>query len=134
MRDELEVAERLLEMGANVNSENTHGCTPLFYAMTDECAHLLISWDADVSHLDHARETPLVRAACLRPPDITETLLWAGAERDALSTHQVTALYNACDCASYDVARLLLNYVDTVRGEPAKVSAAFSPLGSSIAS
>ena len=51
-------------------------------------------------------------------------LLFAGAKRDAVLNHGVTALHHACDTRSYEVAMLLLSYVDTARGKPPKVSMA----------
>ena len=51
-------------------------------------------------------------------------LLFAGAKRDVVLNHGVTALHHACDTRSYEVAMLLLSYVDTARGKPPKVSMA----------
>ena len=57
---------------------------------------------------------------------VVKGLLFAGAKRDVVLNHGVTALHHACDTRSYEVAMLLLSYVDTARGKPPKVSMARS--------
>ena len=63
--DNPEVTEFLLESGAKVNAVDTDGCTPLFYAITNErleCTKVLLAAGATVNHRRGGGRTLLDRA------------------------------------------------------------------------
>jgi ankyrin repeat protein len=58
----LDVAKRLVELGANINSKNTKGWTPLHRAIIDghsEFAKYLVEKGADIDLQNSAGDSPL---------------------------------------------------------------------------
>jgi Ankyrin repeats (3 copies) len=102
------VAARLIEKGLSVNTEDSNMCTPLHVAMYAECVVLLLSYGADIEACDDAYNTPLMKAASHKEPDIARILIAGGALLDCTNNYGTTALYEACDCARIPTAMLLL--------------------------
>lgn len=73
----------LLSYGADIDREDDHGNTPLFYAIkqsTKQKVKLLLERGADMNHKNKEKITPLFYARKLKKSDIAELLLKAGAE------------------------------------------------------
>jgi ankyrin repeat protein len=56
---QLEVIDLLLQYGAEVGIESIHGTTPVFHCMTREIAERLVEKGADINHRDKRNSTPL---------------------------------------------------------------------------
>ena len=76
----LVIIQALLDAGANPNSANFHGRTPLVYA--------IINTDCPIS--------------------VTEALLDGGADPETRSTSGLTSLHWCCICTRFDVVQLLI--------------------------
>jgi len=69
-----EVAELLIEKGADVNAKNNDGETPLHLTTNKEIAELLIAKGADVNAKDRVGKTPLDRASDNEKPETAALL------------------------------------------------------------
>lgn len=98
----IEVAEALIQAGANVNHSNNVGQSPLMYAGYHDMTETLLRLGADANHVSQANETALVKAAEDNKTDILQVLLEHGVG------HMDVALHGACAAGSYDAAQLLL--------------------------
>ena len=102
--------ERLLAEGANVNSKNSRGETPLHKAVSAEVAEVLISAGADVEAIeDHENFTPLRQASANGALDIVKVLISHGAKVDAVDKYGSTALHWAVAFGNRAVAEVLLS-------------------------
>jgi len=103
-----DVAKVLILQGADANSEDAEGKTPLFYfglteRDTDNCAvdfksmgEFLIDHGADIDHRDHKGNTPL--HATIENSKIAELLISKGADVNAKNNDGITPLH----VAAYD--------------------------------
>jgi hypothetical protein len=82
-RGDLAAVEALLAKGADVNALALAKQTPLHLAVTKEIAQLLISKGAQIETRDRWGRTPLFWAAGTGRKDVVEALLAAGAQADA---------------------------------------------------
>ena len=112
----LKVAQKLLELHAEVNSCTDHKNTPLqlasFYGHTD-LVRLLLNHNADVCPKDNDGDTALHEAAGHGHPDITQMLLDRGAEVNSRNNVGLTPLHRAArqqTARTSDVVRLLLDH------------------------
>ncbi len=95
------IAQLLIDNGANINSVNDEGITPLHIVNSLEMAELLIKNGADIDAIDNEGCSPLIRLA-MEPSDylvdfdyiaeIMEHLLKLGAKPDFKNTFGDTAL------------------------------------------
>lgn len=112
-RDDWDMAQLLLEAGANVSVKTRlGGMTPLFMAAKSGNAtivELLIEAGADANSVNiETGTTPLMLAAASGSVDAVKTLLDAGAELDATDVNQgQTALIFAAAPGRVDVIKLL---------------------------
>jgi ankyrin repeat protein len=93
----LEVARKLVELGASVNQTDGSGITPIGRAVLGnqvEMARFLIERGAEVNHTDKLGMTPLLYAASIDFGDsaMVEVLLQAGAKREARNKEGLTAI------------------------------------------
>ena len=108
-----EIAELLIAKGADVNTKNIIGMTPLHYtaaAGQREVAELLLTKGADAnSQNPPTLETPLYSAADAGQREVAELLLAKGADVDAKTFDSFTPLHAAAQNGHKDVVELLLD-------------------------
>ena len=108
----INLARRLLEMGADVNSEDERSCTPLHiaaYHAGSEMMILLLENQAKIEAVDDAGCTPLDAAMIgRRPQEIIAYLVNARADIDAQNANLESALRLAISDNLQAVAPLLL--------------------------
>jgi ankyrin repeat protein len=93
----VEVARKLVELGADVSQVDGGGLNPVARAVLGnqvEMARFLIEKGADVNHADKAGMTPLLYAASIDFGDsaMIDLLVQSGARRDARTKEGLTAL------------------------------------------
>lgn len=106
-----EMISVLLSAGANPNSANSHGRTPLMnlnQEATVEVVHDLISAGAKVNERDETGDTALLNAAAHCNIAVVKELIAAGARADAKDEAGNTALMTAAVNEDPQVIRLLL--------------------------
>lgn len=89
----LELANELLERGADVNAKNDIGYTALHFAAQEghaAVAKLLLAKGAEVDALDVNGNTPLSNAVYNEKLDLVRLLLDAGADADLQNEHGVS--------------------------------------------
>ena len=102
----------LLEAGAPINTPDSLGTPPLFYAISygnPNMVALLLDWSADVNLRNPSRETPLMVAARLGRADIAEQLLLYGANPNARNAAGWTALFLSAARGHLEVTQALID-------------------------
>lgn len=92
-QDDLDGAQFLIDKGADVNSEDRSGRTPLFSRPSLQGAALLIRHGADVNHRDDQRWTVLHVCAFGSNPPMVDFLVKMGARVSATTTEGETPLH-----------------------------------------
>ncbi|MDQ5940523.1 MAG: hypothetical protein QG632_249, partial [Candidatus Dependentiae bacterium] len=111
IRRHTEIAELLLQLGANVNAANSSGDTPLTLAAFmghTEIAELLLQLGANVNAANDRGKTPLTFAASRGHTEIAERLLHHGADVNAANSRGDTPLIMAAINGQKDIVQLLL--------------------------
>ena len=110
---DLEVVQKLIEYGADINAEDLHGCTPLHTASEGpgpkggSVHRLLLEHGAEVNARRKDGSTPLHRASLIGLPEVVRLLLEHGADVKAEDNSGRTALQ---ECRKEGVMNLLLEY------------------------
>ncbi|MCL2673365.1 MAG: ankyrin repeat domain-containing protein [Alphaproteobacteria bacterium] len=89
------VMSALIKMGADVNTRNRQGETPLMHAGTLEMMNILIQAKADVNAKDETGRTPLIFASYAGTPEMITALVKAGADVNATNEIGQTPLMSA---------------------------------------
>ncbi|MFA5077210.1 MAG: ankyrin repeat domain-containing protein [Candidatus Micrarchaeia archaeon] len=106
-----EAIEVLLGQGADVNSKDKKGRTPLMLVLgegKDQLVQAMIKLDANVNARDKNRDTPLVHAAQDADARVVKTLLEAGAKPNARNKSRQTALMWASFFGCEETVKALL--------------------------
>ena len=112
----LKVAQRLLELNAEVNSRGGHNSTPLLLASENghpDVVRLLLNYNADVCPQDNDGDTALHEAAGCGHLEITRMLLERGAEVNCQNNDGNTPLLRAAgdgNGGNSEIVRLLLDH------------------------
>jgi ankyrin repeat protein len=107
----------LILKGADVNSEDTNGMTPLHMASQKghhDVAEFLIENGAKVNNKDHFGSTPLFRASMWGHLKVVELLLSKGADVNAKDTDDASPLTMASKGGHTEVVKLLLTNGATI--------------------
>ncbi|WYZ35989.1 hypothetical protein EsH8_X_000636 [Colletotrichum jinshuiense] len=111
-RGNLEVAQMLLEVGANVNITGHRGQTPLYTAAKIghlEVVKLLLDRGADITVTNNYGWTPINTAANNGHLEVVKLLLNKGADITVADDDGWTPLQAAADSGHLEVVKLLLN-------------------------
>lgn len=109
--DYVEVAQLLLEHGADVRAVNDEGVTPLHLASTAEMASLFLDNGAEIDALTHDGITPLNLAASeYRSVDLIQELLRRGANPNILNKYGKTAFAVAQERNALEILGVLNRY------------------------
>jgi ankyrin repeat protein len=106
-------AERMILMGAEVDSETSEGVSPLIYAVLNnhnKTVLTLLRLNADVNKTTVRRETPLMIAVKNNNFEIAETLIRYGADVNYQGTYGAASLHFASVYGYLQIADLLLYY------------------------
>jgi len=121
--DDVELATKLIEAGADPRARNRYGVTPLYLAAVNGSAtmiRLLLDAGADPNEIGNDGETVLMTAARTGAVDAARVLLERGAEVDAREAwHGQTALMWAAAQGHPDMIRLLVEHGADVNGRSA---------------
>ncbi len=115
---DMPMAKLLVEKGANINSEDKDGMTPLYYAIlrkSEEMCDFLLSHGADLEHTECQLRTPLYWTSSLGELDMLEYLIKKGANVNAPSKLGRSALSKACWNGQVNILERLLKCKDVRR-------------------
>jgi hypothetical protein len=109
---DLNEAQRLIDTGADINSKDSEGCTPLANACqvgNTRLVTFLIEKGADIETKDDSGKTPLIQAS--RGPghaEIAKLLIEKGADIEAKDDSEKTPLGQACPFGLSEIVQLLI--------------------------
>ena len=109
LTDSPDVLKLLIKKGADPNTENNHGFTPLHFAIgkgNTRAARVLIENNADANAADRDGTTPLHLA---HEPAAAQLLIEGGADVNAKDNTGGTPLHRAASCGRLEVAKLLID-------------------------
>ncbi|CAD6195177.1 unnamed protein product [Caenorhabditis auriculariae] len=112
-KGDLDKVTELLESGADVDSKDFVGATPIYWASEKghlEVVRLLLDHEADVEIANKDGWTPLLSASFYGKEEIVTTLLRHGADPNAQNGRGFTALQLAAFRNHPGIARILLEY------------------------
>jgi len=121
-----DIAEFLIQRGADVNAKDSYGCTPLYYAINyiddSDFVNLLIARGADVNAKQREGETLLQSAAKRVKTEVIKLLLEAGADIDVKNDRDQTALHTLLDIRSSLLYRLSKDILELLLAKGADVN------------
>lgn len=105
--------ERLIKMGADVNTETNEGASPLVFAVSNnraEAVKTLLKQKVVVDKITQSYETPLLIAVKNANFEIAEALIRSGANVDYQDRYGASPLHYASIYGYIDIVDLLLYY------------------------
>ena len=111
LRGDFNSIQFLISVGADVNTRNLRGDTPLFdaaYAGSTTAVRLLLEADAEINSMNNFGQTPLIRASRKGHVDIVQLLLSEGADPNLCGDDEWPPLMKAVQYGYIDVAQVLL--------------------------
>jgi ankyrin repeat protein len=105
--------ERLVAIGANINSFTAEGATPVIFAVSNnklDAVKTLLKFDPYLDNVTSNYETPLLIAVKLRNLEISEVLIRSGADIDFPDRFGATPLHHAALDGNFKMVDLLLYY------------------------
>jgi len=105
--------DRLIDKGADINTQTTTGVTPLIFAVLDNslpAVEALLRHNPDLDKVTSTHETALIIATKNNNFDICEALIRAGADIDFTDINGATALHYAAINGYLEITDLLLYY------------------------
>ena len=103
-----EVAQALIDAGAQVMAENPKGLTPLHLADNAGVAEVLLKHGARVNYRKEREKPPLYWAILDNKPDVVEVLLKKGADTRELLPNEQTMLHHAAKYGRTEVIDVML--------------------------
>ncbi|MFY9221343.1 MAG: ankyrin repeat domain-containing protein [Blastocatellia bacterium] len=116
-KQQKELVTTLLKNGANVNTANDYGWTPIMEAVIKddfETLKVLINYGADVNVITNQGWTPLMWAIKRSNLDIVKYLLNNKADTNMLTENGKTALHISIETGNAYITKQLLDYCDQV--------------------
>ena len=110
-RNYIDLANKLIGLGADINKQDEYGKTALMIAIEKGCTDLvnkLIDLGADINKQDERGETALILAIQKGYTDLASRLVDAGADLDLQNKFEETALIYTAIKSNADIARKLL--------------------------
>lgn len=107
----LEYVDLLITLGANFNTQNKSGWTPLYAATFynhAEIADILIAAGADLNISDHVGETALHCATLDDSQDVALKLITAGANLNCQDKYGCTPLHRAAKNKKIEIVQMLI--------------------------
>jgi ankyrin repeat protein len=98
----------LIVQKANINTKDRSDLTPLFYVRSKEMAELLIDHGADINAKAFNDKTPLLMAATASNKEVVDVLLTKGADPNAKTKDGYTPLHGAVKSKSIAIIEALL--------------------------
>ena len=105
--------ERLIRLGADVNTETLEGVTPLIFAVINnkpEAVKTLLNYNPVLDKVTSSYETPLIIAVKNNNPEICEILIRAGADVDLPDRNGATPLHYSSINGYFEITDLLIYY------------------------
>jgi ankyrin repeat protein len=105
--------ERLISLGADINTETIAGVTPLAFAVINnklDAVNTLLKFNPVLDKLTTSYETPLIIAVKNNNLEICESLIRAGADIDFTDRNGATPLHYASINGYFEITDLLLYY------------------------
>jgi len=111
LKGELDVVQRMLDLGADIEARNAKGHTALFAACRHGHVHVanfLLDRHANIEARNIQDATPLFIAATMNQVAIIELLCNRHADINVLNNDNTSALFIACHFANIEATRVLL--------------------------
>jgi ankyrin repeat protein len=105
--------DRLIEKGADINTETTTGVTPLIFAVINnqpDAVNTILKYNPVLDKITSSYETPLIIAVKNNNFDICEALIRAGADVDFTDRNGASPLHYSSVNGYLDITDLLLYY------------------------
>jgi ankyrin repeat protein len=119
-RGHVDIAQLLLEHGADVDARDNAELTPLLLASREghaELGRILLEHGADTEARDNDKRTPLFLAVENEHVEVTRILLEHGADTEAREANDMSPLEHASIIGYVEIARLLLEHGGDARSQ-----------------